>query len=147
VHHDRQTAQRRPPLDVGDEVRRDLHALHRRPEYEVAGVEHELPALGHDRLVDVVGDLRLAVGVDRGDVGTVELQELPAQPQVDAGRLDLQLGVVQRFDDEVALLHPGEDVPVGQYHGQHLSERRPKAPGPGRGGCADFCPRHHSTGA
>jgi len=116
VDDDGESAERGAPLYVRQQVRRDVDALFRRPEDEVAGVEDELLALVDDRLVDVLVDLPLRVGVDAGDVRPLELQELPPESEVDARRLNLQVEVLQWFDDEVALLEPAEDVRVREDH-------------------------------
>ena len=42
--------------------------------------------------------------------------ELQVQPEVDARRLNLQLGVVERLDDQLAVRQPAADVRIGEYH-------------------------------
>jgi hypothetical protein len=42
--------------------------------------------------------------VDAGDVRALELKKPLAQPEVDAGGLDLQVRVRERLDHQVALL-------------------------------------------
>ena len=101
---------------MGDEVVWNLHALVGRPQHEVAGMEDVLAALLDLGQFDVLVDLVLAVGVDTGDVRVLELQSLPAQPQVDAGGLDLDIGVVEGLDDKVARFQPAKDVRIGEYH-------------------------------
>jgi len=118
VDHNRKPAQRRPALDVGDEVVGNLDAFVGRPQHEVAGVEDVLAALLDFGQFDVLVDLVLAGGVDTRDVGVLELQELPAKPQVDAGGLNLDVGVVERFDDEVARFEATQDIRIGEYHYQ-----------------------------
>jgi hypothetical protein len=54
--------------------------------------------------------------VDTGDVGALELEELGAEAEVDTGRLDLLIDVVEGVDHEFTLAEPGEDVGVRQDH-------------------------------
>ncbi|KPN30372.1 hypothetical protein SY89_01101 [Halolamina pelagica] len=79
-------------------------------------MEDELAALGYGGLTHVVADLLLAVGVDTGDVGALELEELLAETEVETRRLELGVEIVDRVDDEVALLHAAQDVAVREDH-------------------------------
>ena len=126
MHHDREATERRSPFDVRDEVVGDLDALGRRSEDEIARVEDELVALGDGRLRDILADLVGLGRMDTRDVGALELQETLAEPQVDARGLDLLIDVGQRFDDEVPVREPVEDVGVRQDHTETTGSGRLK---------------------
>jgi len=100
---------------VRDEIGRDLDALDGRPEDEVARMEDVVVARRDGRLRRVLLGLGLVVRMDRRDVGVLELEKLVAEPEIDAGGLDLNLRIVQRLDDEIAVESP-LDVGVREYH-------------------------------
>jgi len=79
-------------------------------------VEDEFVALVDHRFGDVLADLSLVGRMDAGDVGALELQKLGAETEVDAGRLDLLIDVVEGVDHEITLVEAGEDVGVRQDH-------------------------------
>ena len=79
-------------------------------------MENELLALLDHRLGDVVTGLLLALWMDARDVGPFELQKFPPETNVDTRRLDLQVGIVQGFDDEIAGFEPGADIAIGKDH-------------------------------
>ena len=116
MNDDGESAERRPSLDVSDQIWRDLDSLFGRPEDEVARVENELLALGNVGLSDVLRHLVLAVGMNTRDVRPLELEKLRAETEVDTRRLDLHVDVVERFDDEVALVQTREQVRIGENH-------------------------------
>jgi len=109
-------SQGRSAFDVGEQIRRDLDAFVGRAEDEIAGVENEVLALFDDRFGDVLVDFALGVGVDTGDVRPLKFEELPSQSEVDACGLDLQVGIVERIDDEVAVREAIEDVRIREDH-------------------------------
>jgi hypothetical protein len=116
VDHHREPAQRGPPLDVCDQIRRNLHSFAGRPEDEVPRVEDELLAVGDVALPDVVVHLPGVVRVDTRNVGAPELQKLRPQPEVDAGGLHLSVDVRQRFDHQLTVGESGENVRVREDH-------------------------------
>ena len=61
-------------------------------------------------------DLIGGVGVDIGDVRPLELKELPPQAEVNARRLDLDVGIRKRLDRQVPGFEPPEDIAVREDH-------------------------------
>jgi PTH2 family peptidyl-tRNA hydrolase len=79
-------------------------------------MEDELLAVIDDGLADVLPDLFVLLGVDTWDVRPPKLEELLAESHVHTRRLDLEFGIVQRLDNEVAVIEPGTDIAVRKDH-------------------------------
>ncbi len=123
MHHNGEPAQRRAALDVRDQIRWDLDAFFRRPEHEIVWVENKLLVLIDDSLGDVLVDLPLAVGVDRGNVGMLKLEEGPSEPEIDTRRLDLEVRIRKRLDGQLPLGKPASDISVREDHMLSTSHR------------------------
>ena len=104
--------ERRLALEPRDEVVGQPHALERRAEHELAGVEDErvlvvdLHELGQLRLLDLDVDERIAV--------VVEDAEEPIDADVDARRLEERR--VVRIDLDLPLGEVAGDRRVGEHH-------------------------------
>ena len=106
---------RRLSLQPGDEVVGQPHALERRAEHELAGVEDERLAVDLDQLGQV---LLLLLDVDVRVAGVAEDAEVAVDPHVDARRLEQRR--VVRVDLDPALAEQALDRPVGENHGPIL---------------------------
>ena len=99
-------------LEPGDEVVGQPDALQRRPEHELAGMEHErVVALDADELGQL---LLLLLHVDVGVAVVVEHAEEAVDPHVDAGRLEQ--GLVVGIDLDPPLRQGPGDRRVGEDH-------------------------------
>ncbi len=112
VNHNRQPPDTGAAVHAAHQIVREFHALLRRTEHELAGVEDERLAVRHVVHLRVRGRV-VHAGVDVGLVRVPEQDEPVAQPQIHGARLDLQLGVLQRLDHDPPRLESGANVPIG----------------------------------
>ena len=107
-----EAAETRLPFQARDEIVRQRHALERRAEHELAGVEDERLAVDLDELRQVL--LRL-LDVDVRVARVAEDAEVAVDAHVHARRLEQ--GLVVRVDPDAALAEQASDRAVGENHG------------------------------
>jgi len=106
------TAQRRLPLESGHDVVSQLDSLQRRPEHELAGVEHERRLIGD---LDELGEVGLGgAGVDFAVTMIDEDPKTVAHPEIDRRRLDMRTLV--GIDEDSARVDCVTDGAVGEDH-------------------------------
>ena len=112
VDEQAEAAQRALSLEARDEIVGKLHALERRAEHELAGVEDERPVLLD---LDLLGQLFLGLlDVDVRIARVVEDPEVPVDAHVDARRLEERR--VIRVDLDAAVGDEPLDGAVGENH-------------------------------
>ncbi len=92
-------------------------------------MENEVFPVWDDRLFDVAFGVSLAVGMNIRNISPLKLEELLAEPKVDAGRLQLHVEILNWRDIEVAGLEPVENVQIREYHGRDGVAPPVKSPG------------------
>jgi len=114
MHHDREPAQARATLDASHEVARNAHPLDGVCQHEIPGVQDERLAR---RYLDALGRVRRNVAwIDAREARGAEHHEATIEPEVDAGGLNLQVGISQGSHDQVAFGQPLSQVTIGENH-------------------------------